>query len=216
MKLAVQKRTARGKALKTLRKEDQVPAIIYAKHMDAPIMVQCRRQDFVKLYKKGGKSTVLTLSGDGVKEDVLIHDFQIDPVTHFVLHIDFIGIKKGQEVHTEVPLVLTGTAPVAKSGDAKVQQVRDTLSITALPKDLPHDVTVDISVLKNTNDVLFVKDIIAPAGVTITDDPDVAVVTILEIKKDAEAADAADAAEAATEASAAGDMADTEPENTDG
>jgi large subunit ribosomal protein L25 len=179
MKFAVAPRTARGKALKGLRKADQLPGIVYANHMDKPILIQCKRQEFVKFYKDGGRSTVLSLSGDGINEDVLVQDVQIDPVTHEAIHVDFIGIQKGQSISTEVSVIMIGKAPVVTSADIKVQLLRDTIEISAKPKDLPHDIKVDISGIENTDDVIQVKDLDIPAGVTVDTDEDIAVVRVI-------------------------------------
>jgi large subunit ribosomal protein L25 len=178
MKLAVQKRTARGKELAKLRKEDILPGIIYAKHMDAPIVIQCRRQDFVRTYKEAGRSTVIKLKGEGVDQDVLIHDIQIDPVTHHATHVDFIGVKAGEEMHAEVTLILEGKAPVITSTEISIQQIKDSVEIKAKPKDLPHDIKVDISGMEHEDDIIYVKDLIAPKGVTIIDDEELAVVRV--------------------------------------
>ena len=177
MKLQVSNRTVSGKKNKLIRKVDQTPAVVYGRGIDKATSIQFRRQDFVKLYKIGGQSTPITLEGD-LNQDVLVHDMQIDPVTNEVLHIDFIALVKGEEVATEVSVIMTGEAPVTKSGDAKLQQVKDTVAIRAIPKNLPHDLTIDITSLETTNDVLFVKDIVVPTGVTITDNGDIAVVIV--------------------------------------
>jgi large subunit ribosomal protein L25 len=106
MELKVAVRSERKKENKNMRKKDQVPAVIYAKHIDTPFVISFRRQDFVKLYKQTGSSTPITLKGEGIDEMVLVHEIQIDPVTNFVVHVDFLGIKKGEKVSTNVPLVL--------------------------------------------------------------------------------------------------------------
>jgi ribosomal protein L25 (general stress protein Ctc) len=58
--------------------------------MEKPISVVCERNEFVKLYRKAGHSTPITLNGDGIDEMVLIHDYQLDPVMDTVIHIDFL------------------------------------------------------------------------------------------------------------------------------
>lgn len=64
MELKVAIRTQRKKENKAIRKEDQVPAVIYAKHIDTPFVISFRRQDFVKLYKQTGSSTPITVKGE--------------------------------------------------------------------------------------------------------------------------------------------------------
>lgn len=182
MELKVTSRIVGWKLLKKFRKLDQLPAVVYAKHISSPLTVFCRRQDFVKLYKYTGRSTPVTLKGDGINELVLVHDIQIDPITNFVLHVDFLGIKKGEKVTTEVPLVIQWVAPITKLGEARLQQIKDSVHIEAKPADLPHELFVDVSNLSDLNDVIFVKDLVLPSGVEMKDDGDLAVVTIVAVK----------------------------------
>jgi len=119
----------------------------------------------------------------------LIHDVQVDPVSNFLIHIDFLTLKKGQKVETEVQLVLEGLAPIEKLGLGRVQLVKSEVSIEALPQNLPHDIKVDVSKLENMHDVIFVRDLIVGTGVTITDDMDLPVVTILSLNDEEETTD---------------------------
>lgn len=182
MKLTTEKRTITGKGLVGLRKKDILPGVVYAKHMDQPLLVQCRRQDFVKTYKAGGTSTVVELTGEGLDEQVLIHDMQIDPVTHKVTHVDFKAIKKGEAIEAEVSIELIGKAPVITSAEISIQQLKDTVTIKAKPKDLPHNLDLDISTMEDEDAVLFVKDIIVPKGVEIIDDADLALARVATAK----------------------------------
>ncbi len=206
MELKVTSRVVWWKLLKKFRKLDQLPAVVYAKHIASPINLFCRRQDFVKLYKYTGRSTPVTLKWDWVDEMVLVHDIQIDPVTNLVLHVDFLWIKKGEKVTTEVPLVIQWVAPITKLGDARLQQVKDSVHVEAKPADLPHELFVDVSTLSDMNDVIFVKDLVLPSGVEMKDDGDLAVVTIVAVKDVPEEDE-----ETSTETSASdtGDSADT-------
>jgi large subunit ribosomal protein L25 len=70
------------------------------------VTISCDKQDFLRIYKSAGYSMPITLKGNDVDQLVLIHDIQVDPVTDFVLHVDFITLKKGQKVQTEVLLVV--------------------------------------------------------------------------------------------------------------
>ena len=154
-----------------------VPCIVYGKHLQAPLVVSCIKNDIIKRYKEAGYSTPLTLEGDNIKELVLIQDIQIDPVSNILLHVDFLAIKADEKVTTEIPVVLTGESLLEKSGDGIVQLVKDTIEVEALPQDLPHNITVDISGIETMNDTIFVKDLKLSDKVTILDDPEQAIVT---------------------------------------
>jgi large subunit ribosomal protein L25 len=114
----------------------------------------------------------------------LIQDIQLDPVSNVLLHVDFLAIKADEKVTTEIPLILTGESPLEKSGDGIVQLVKDSIEVEALPQDLPHNITVDISVIETLNDTIFVKDIILSDKVTLLDDPEQAIVTTTSIQEE--------------------------------
>lgn len=186
MELAVNLRTEKAKELKKLRNKDIVPCIVYGKYIDAPVTISCNKQDFIKAYKDAGYSMPITLKGDGVDQLVLIHNIQVDPVTDYVLHVDFITLKKGQKVQTEVQIIVEWEAMVEKLGLWNVQLVKDSIEIEALPKDLPHNIVVDISKLETINDVIFVKDLDLGTGVELIGDPEQAVITVLAIVEEVE------------------------------
>jgi len=194
MKLAVTKRIIKKKAVKKMRKEEQIPWVVYGKHMDKAIEVAFDKQAFIKLYKKAG-STPITLKGDDVDQMVLVHAIQLDPVTDYLLHVDFLALTKGEKVSSTVSIILEWESPIEKSGDGRVQQVKSEVVVEALPKDLPQELTIDISGLETTNDVLFLKDIKLPKWVEILDDVEISIVTIASLKGE----EVAEEEEAATE-----------------
>lgn len=196
MKLKVEARNIKWKNVKKLRREGKVPAVIYSKHLEKPISIICDRNEFVKLYRKAGHSTPITLSGDDVDELVLIHDFQLDPVMDTVIHIDFLWIKKWVKVSAEVAIVMVWDelSPMVKSWDASIQLVKDYLAINALPKDLVKEITVDVSTLNDPSTVIFVKDLTLPEWVTSEDDLELPVITVVDLKRSAAEEEAKEAA----------------------
>lgn len=184
MKLNVQ--TRQGEKAKILRREGNVPCIVYGKHLSAPISVICNKNDFIRKFKQAGYSTALSLEGKGVDELVLVQEIQQDPVSDVVLHIDFLAVKKDEKVTTEVPVVLEGESPVEKLGDAKIQLVKDFVEVEAFPQDLPHDIKIDVSTILTTNDTIFVKDLKLSDKVTIVDDQDQPLITVVTLSEEVE------------------------------
>lgn len=217
MKLKVESRNITWKNVKKLRREGKVPAVVYSKHLDKPISVVCERNEFVKLYRKAGHSTPLTLVWDGIEELVLIHDYQLDPVMDTVIHIDFLWIKKWVKVSAEAAIVMVGEelSPIVKSGDASIQLVKDYLAIEALPKDLVKEIVVDVSTITDPSVVIFVKDLNLPEGVIAEDDWELPIVTVIDLKKAAEQEDAKEAAAEEASAEAALKESDTASDNSD-
>ena len=189
MKLNVNIR--QGEKSTQLRKDGFVPAIVYGKHLKAPIAVACKKNDFIKKYKEAGYSTPITLDGKGIEEMVLIQDIQLDPVTNVVLHIDFLAVSKDEKVTTEVPVILVGESVVEKLGEGKVQLVKNFVQVEAFPQDLPHDIKVDISHIEKVHDTVFIKDLEISDKVRILDDAEQPIVTVVSLVEEVEEAPAA-------------------------
>ncbi|MEI6118247.1 MAG: 50S ribosomal protein L25 [bacterium] len=208
MKLTVTSR--QDKKAKDLRKEGLIPGIVYGKHLATPLTVACKKNDLIKKYKEAGYSTPLTLSGDGIDQLVLIQDIQVDPVTDILIHIDFLAVNKDEKVTTEIPVKMIGESVVEKLGEGKIQLLKDFIEVEAFPQDLPHDVTIDISVIKNINDVIVVGDLKFSDKVEVLDDPEQAIVTVLIMSEEVEEAPVA-AVEATPAAGTAAPAAGTTP-----
>ncbi len=173
------------KSAKELRKEWLIPGIVYGKHLKAPVAIACKRNELIKAYKEAGYSTPLTLSGD-VDQLVLIQDIQVDPVSDVLIHIDFLAVNKDEKVTTEIPVKMIGESPLEKSWEGQIQLVKDFIEVEALPQDLPHDISVDISTILTINDTIFVKDLKFSDKVEVLDDPEQVIVTVVVTEEEKE------------------------------
>lgn len=181
-KLKVEKRDLK-EGLDMLRKSGKVPAVFYGpKEPSTPIKLTL--SDFKKAWKTAGESTVISLEGNGVEAEVLIQDVDLDPVTDVPIHVDFYAIEKGKKLKVDVPLEFIGVSPAVKDLGAVLVKVLHTIEIEALPKDLPHKLEVDISVLVAFDSVSTAKDIKLPAGVTLKTKPEEVVASVYEPKEE--------------------------------
>ncbi len=163
--LKAEKRDKSSKA-DNLRKAGQVPAVFYGKK-EASTPISIPKTDFLKVWREAGESTVVTLeTPDGEKES-LIQDVSIDPVSGAPLHADFYVFEKGHKVEIDLPLEFTGVAPAIKDLGGSLVKVMHTIKIEAMPKDLPHNIEVDISSLANFGDQILARALSMPAGVTL-------------------------------------------------
>lgn len=174
-----------SKAPKAIRKEGNVPAIVYGPKQEA-LAVSVPAREFDKVLKSAGESTVIELSGLGEPMQVLIHEVDRDPITNVPRHVDLYAIEKGAKVEVAVPFVFVGESEAVKTG-ANLVKVMHELEIEAAPADLPHDIQVDISVLLNIGDQIHVSDLNIPAGVTVKAGGDEVVALIQEVQVEEEA-----------------------------
>lgn len=173
-----------AKAPKAVRKEGNVPAVVYGPKQEA-IAISVPAREFDKVLKSAGESTVIELAGLGEAMQVLIHEVDRDPVTNAPRHIDLYAIEKGAKVEVAVPLVFVGESEAVKAG-ANLVKVMHELEIEAAPADLPHDIQVDISVLANVGDQIHVSDLKIPAGVTVKVEATEVVALIQEVQAEEE------------------------------
>jgi len=166
-----------------LKETGKVPAVFYGrKEQSTPVAVSLK--DFKKVLKKAGESTVIALKGMGEEKEALIHDVQYEPVTGEPRHADFYIIEKGRKVQVAVPLNFVGVSPAVKEMGGTLVKVLHEIEIEAIPKDLPHEIEVDIATLQNFESKIEVRDIKLPSGVLILTKPDEVVALVSEIKEE--------------------------------
>ena len=176
--LSITKRDLKTK-LEDIREAGNIPAVFYGRK-EASTPITLLRNDFLKVWREAGESSVIQLKGDGFDIEALIQDVDLDPVTSVVRHADFYAIEKGKKLEVDVPLEFVGVAPAVKDLGGILVKVLHDLEIEALPKDLPHNVKIDISVLTTLDSQILAKDVILPAGVTLITKPDEVVASITE------------------------------------
>lgn len=187
--LTAEARDAQTKA-QTVRTAGNIPAVFYgAKEETTSISVPMG--EFLKVWNEAGESTVITLKTPAGDKDALIHVVERHPVKDTPEHVDFYIIEAGKTVDVEVPLEFTGVAPAEKELGGVLVKVLHELHIEAMPKDLPHEVVVDISSLVDFESQITAKDIALPNGVTLLTDPEEVVAVVNEVKEEVEEAPAA-------------------------
>ena len=134
-----------------------IPGIVYGnKSEPTPIFVS--QTDFMKVYKISGETEKVTLSAETKKFPTLIHDVQFDPVKNLPIHVDFMLIDETHPVHVDVPVEYVCDHSYAKTTATLVKVVHE-LEVEALINDIPHNIAVDISGLKEVGDAIHLKDI---------------------------------------------------------
>jgi large subunit ribosomal protein L25 len=183
--LEVEKRDKIGKASKR-RTGGKIPAVFYGpKETSTPISLS--ENDFLRVWKEAGESSVIELTGPLGKKEVLIYGVDLDPVSGRVRHADFYVIEAGKKIEVEVPIVFVGEAPAVKELGGTLVKVLHEVTVEVMPKDLPHEIPVDVSGLTDFEKHVQVRDIKLPSGVAIITDPEEVVALVSEVKEEEEA-----------------------------
>jgi large subunit ribosomal protein L25 len=177
--LRAEPRTVLGKKVKRLRREGLIPGVVYGPVVKDTISVSVNRREFEKLFwQQAGHSTLVSLQWDGQDQTVLIREVQTDPVKGDPLHIDFFAPNLRVKLRSMVPIVLHHPNPDAAG---ILNTIRTEIEVEGLPRNLPHQIDVDISGLVEVGDVLHVSDLTMPPNVeAITDGADIIVSLIAE------------------------------------
>ncbi len=159
-----------------IRREGRIPAVMYGVSGARNLSVD--RSAFLKVWRAAGQSSVVTISdGAGFSSMTLVQDVQRDPLTDEFLHIDFLELTKGHAITANIP-VHTHGEPVGVRTESGVLDIQlHEVEVRCLPKDLPHQIDVDVESLK-VGDVIHIKDLPAIEGVEYMGDEDQPVVGV--------------------------------------
>src|SRR3989338_621001 len=172
---------ARDAAMKpaVMRRNGKVPCVVYGSGT-AHQTLTCDRNEPNRVYTKAGESTLVELSVGGKKVPVLIHELDLDPLSGHIEHVNFYAVDMSKEIEAKVPVRFTGESFAVKDLGAIFVIAQEHVTVKCLPKDLPHELTADISGLKEFHDVITLGSLVLPTGVTIKDAPDTVVAVVQE------------------------------------
>ena len=134
------------------RREGRVPAVVYGasrrrQDRDAtPIAVDPKALLKI-LHSESGANTLISLKLDGAETKVLVKDYQLDPVTHQVLHADFYRVAMDRMIEVTIPIIVKGEPKGVKQQGGILEFVRREIEIECLPGDIPEHVEVDVTEL---------------------------------------------------------------------
>jgi len=160
-------RTQQGSgASRRLRVKGRVPGILYGADKAAEAVEFDQRELLLHLKREAFHASILDLSLDGQKTQVLLRDYQMHPWRPEVLHVDFQRVDKNKKIHMHVPLhfINADICVGVKTGGGVVQHAMNDIEIQCLPDDLPEYIEVDIKDLE-LNQLLHVSDLTMPKGV---------------------------------------------------
>ena len=172
--LEVKKREVTGKAVRQLRKDGLVPAVIHD-HGKESLHVQADYLDILKAYRTAGKHHPVSLKAGEHTYTVLFRDVDIDPKKSLLRHVVFNAIKANEKVDAEIPVRIrfdegNDSSPAERAGLIVLHQL-EAVEVEALPRDLPDFLEFDGEKLVAVGDSATVADLIVPAKVTVKTDP---------------------------------------------
>jgi len=167
-----------GKANRRLD-HSSLPAVVYGTAVEAKAVTVDRHAFEQVLTHEGNiSSKLIDLTIDAGKPlHVIVKGLQHDPLKGTVRHVDFWAVNMKQKVTTTVPVHFEGDAPGVKVGGVLMHSMQH-ITVEALPDRLPESLSFDVSEME-IGDNVHVRDLVAPKDVTILDDPDEIVASIV-------------------------------------
>jgi large subunit ribosomal protein L25 len=177
-------RELKGRKTEELRREGMIPAVLYGPGIENKDLTVTGKE-FANLFRQAGKSSLVGLRVENEAKNfmVLINDLSVDPVSGKTIHIDFYQPDLKKEIEADVPLVFVGESSAVKDLGGTLIKNFDEIAVKALPADLPREIKVDISVLKNFDDAIAVKDLTVAGKVELLKNPEEIVALAAEAQK---------------------------------
>jgi len=167
-----------------LRVQGKVPAVIYGQHYD-PVAVSVLSKDLVQILRsQAGTNTIfgIQIKGAKVTANVMIKDYQLEPIEHELLHADLIRITMDTVMTVSVHVKLQGVPTGVKNEGGILDFVTRTVDVTCLPTDIPEAIPVDVTGLA-LGQLVRAGDLELPEKVRLETEPGVVVAHVIAPKK---------------------------------
>ena len=129
-----------------MRRQGLVPCNLYGQGIKN-VLFTVSEKDLKGLTHNPSSYIVDLVLSDGNKYQAILHELQFHPVKDNCLHVDFLSVSDDKPIAIEVPIAITGHAAAVQAG-GKFFQLKRKLRVSALMKDLPDEIKIDISKLK--------------------------------------------------------------------
>ena len=193
--LDVVKREGRGKnEARRLRAAGRIPGVVYGQRNEGkapegvPVAVDPKAVLHI-LHSDSGANTLIKLKLDGKESQVMVKEYQLDPITHKLLHADFYQLAMDKAITVTVPVLVQGTPEGVKVQGGMLDFVTRELQVQCLPKDIPEHIDIDVSPLM-LHQAIRLKDLPENPKWKVLNDPDTMLVHVVLPKAEEVAAPA--------------------------
>lgn len=181
--LTLEPREVTGKAVKHLRRDGFIPAVIHD-HGKPSVVVQADSLALLKVWQQAGKHHPVELKAGDQTFTALIKDAEFDPKKHLLTHVVFNAVDKNQKVEAEIPVRPhydegNESSPAERNGLIVLAQL-ETVQVKAIPSALPDFLEYDAEKLVEIGDHVIVADLTAPEGVEFETEAEHSIATVYE------------------------------------
>ncbi|MBA5723603.1 50S ribosomal protein L25/general stress protein Ctc [Candidatus Liberibacter sp.] len=163
-----------------LRRENKIPAVIYGEEIPTPKSIALSTKEVTKRLHSGGfMTTVLTLDLGKEKIRALPKDYQLDPVSDTVIHVDFLHISDDSKISVQIPVSFLNEnkSPGIKQGGI-LNVVRHEIALYCPANQIPESIPVDLAGLK-IGDSIHIANVSLPKDASPVSQHDITIATIV-------------------------------------
>lgn len=181
--LNLEPREVTGKAVRRLRDQGIVPAVIHD-HGKASVIVMAPYAEVYRAYQHAGKHHPIALKAGSKNYTALIKTVEFDPKKHQLRHVVFGAVKANEKVTAEIPVHIVydegnDVSPAERAGLVVLSQL-DVVEVEALPKDLIDALEISGESLVEVGDQLTVGDLKIPSTIVLKTEPHHTLATVFE------------------------------------
>ena len=179
-------REGRGKnEARRLRRAGQLPAVVYGGDSVAAVSVDPKALLQI-LHSESGVNTLIALTVDGgASHQVLVKEFQLDPIDSSLLHVDLYQLALDKAIVVTVPVLLSGEPVGVRQQEGLVDFVHREIQVECMPTEIPEHIEVDITELE-IGDGIRLREVIGDAVWSPVSDPDTLLVHVIAPKVEQE------------------------------
>lgn len=173
IKILAETRNLAKKSAKQMRRTGWIPGVIYGR--SEPVHVKIERGPLRRALRVAGSNQLLDVQVGGKSHKVLVREIQQHATRGDLVHVDFLEVDMKATIAAVAELIPVGKAQPAGEGVGAATMALRQVDIEARPDALVSEIEVDLSLIKTTDDVIYVGDLVVPDGLTILTDPETAV-----------------------------------------
>ncbi|WP_400244743.1 50S ribosomal protein L25/general stress protein Ctc [Niallia sp. JL1B1071] len=180
---AKKRMTDKHSSLTKLRSEGEIPGIVYGSKVENTA-ISLSEANFLKTIREVGRNGVISLDIDGETYNVVLNEYDSDPIKRAVLHVDFLAVDLSKAISAPVRISLVGEAAGVKDGGV-MQQALHEVTVTAKPNDIPTSIDIDVTELQ-VGDTITVGDVKGYDKIEINHEQEEVVASILAPRQEEE------------------------------
>lgn len=165
-------------AVKVLRRDGYLIANLYGKDSEN-IHCAFKLNEFIKAVKTKD-SLFLPIKVGGKEYQCVVVEYQKDPVTDVLIHVDLKVVTKGQVSKFKIPVAPKGTPKGLRNKGVFIYS-RKRIAVKAAPEKLPANYEFDVAHL-DVGDAILIRDLPAIEGVEILENPAQPIVGVIKAK----------------------------------